>query len=184
MITPTESESGFVGIDALLDDKPYEQLVDEYAIIINGLHNKRMSFATDSRDISGLLVHRIKKSPIFNMFQKLHLEGLIRAMFDDHQGAIECIENAGLKYTRVLGICYFHLGNHVRAYRIFKKIERYGAKHGEKTNWSKIVRQCMKCGSSAKTKKCSHCHFAHYCSRECQTKDWHQHKKECNVSVI
>jgi hypothetical protein len=38
--------------------------------------------------------------------------------------------------------------------------------------------ECAVCGKNT-SKKCAGCKEVHYCSRECQTKDWSKHKKVC-----
>ena len=38
---------------------------------------------------------------------------------------------------------------------------------------------CSYCGKIGQTKKCSRCHKVSYCGKECQRKDWSQHKKIC-----
>jgi hypothetical protein len=38
---------------------------------------------------------------------------------------------------------------------------------------------CVVCGSNGHTKKCGKCKKVYYCGRECQRKDWRQHKPEC-----
>ena len=47
------------------------------------------------------------------------------------------------------------------------------------------ARTCNACGEeSAKLFKCSRCHFACYCSKECQTADWAVHKKDSCLPVL
>jgi ankyrin repeat protein len=44
----------------------------------------------------------------------------------------------------------------------------------------KLIGGCDFCGSSTmKLNKCSRCKNARYCSRDCQTKDYKKHKKDC-----
>jgi hypothetical protein len=38
---------------------------------------------------------------------------------------------------------------------------------------------CVLCGSNGPTKKCGQCKKVSYCGRECQRKDWKQHKPKC-----
>lgn len=38
---------------------------------------------------------------------------------------------------------------------------------------------CAACGRIESLKLCAQCHGPHYCSRECQKKDWRRHKTEC-----
>ena len=38
---------------------------------------------------------------------------------------------------------------------------------------------CNVCKKKGKMKKCSRCRSTYYCSRECQVKDWEEHKKVC-----
>ncbi len=43
--------------------------------------------------------------------------------------------------------------------------------------------QCTTCNSTdQKLMLCSRCHFAKYCSIECQRKDWPKHKETCDIS--
>lgn len=46
-----------------------------------------------------------------------------------------------------------------------------------------IPRECIACdggcGTPAPSKRCSRCHLVYYCSRDCQKKDWSQHKAVC-----
>jgi hypothetical protein len=43
-----------------------------------------------------------------------------------------------------------------------------------------FARRCWACYSATGTlKKCARCGVAKYCSRDCQTKDWARHKREC-----
>jgi ankyrin repeat protein len=45
---------------------------------------------------------------------------------------------------------------------------------------SKMTNECENCGSSSKRLKlCSKCEKVRYCSRDCQVKDYKEHKKEC-----
>ena len=43
-----------------------------------------------------------------------------------------------------------------------------------------IQEYCNKCGHKKELKKCSQCNYVRYCSRDCQTKAWQSHKKECD----
>lgn len=48
-------------------------------------------------------------------------------------------------------------------------------------NWEGLkgyLSGCRTCGVDTK-KKCSRCHTAFYCSKECFGKGWKEHKKEC-----
>ena len=38
---------------------------------------------------------------------------------------------------------------------------------------------CILCGASGSTKKCSSCKTAYYCSRDCQMAHWKTHKEFC-----
>ena len=47
-----------------------------------------------------------------------------------------------------------------------------------------ISRECIECDgpmcySKNPPKKCSKCHTSYYCSKECQKKDWKEHKQKC-----
>jgi SAM-dependent methyltransferase len=43
---------------------------------------------------------------------------------------------------------------------------------------------CFSCNkTSEKLSQCAKCHFAKYCSRECQSKDWPEHKIVCKAAV-
>jgi MYND finger len=46
--------------------------------------------------------------------------------------------------------------------------------------------QCMYCASPSADahKACGRCRMAHYCSVDCQTKDWPEHKKWCITRVV
>ena len=46
----------------------------------------------------------------------------------------------------------------------------------------RICRCCSKPGSSLLA--CSRCKLAYYCGRECQTKDWKEHKKSCSQAPV
>jgi hypothetical protein len=41
--------------------------------------------------------------------------------------------------------------------------------------------KCYICGSNNSLKTCCNCKNAKYCSRECQVKDWKEHKKICKT---
>jgi hypothetical protein len=46
--------------------------------------------------------------------------------------------------------------------------------------WKAENQSCWVCGKKGSLKKCSKCHIAHYCSKECQNADWEEHKRyEC-----
>eukprot|EP01084_Bolivina_argentea_P128994 227901_1 len=45
----------------------------------------------------------------------------------------------------------------------------------------KIYRTCAVCTASA-NKRCSGCKRVYYCSEQCQSNHWKQHKKECKLS--
>jgi len=51
------------------------------------------------------------------------------------------------------------------------------ARIGGKMNGKGTV--CVACGSNGPTKKCGQCKQVSYCGRECQRKDWKQHKPKC-----
>ncbi len=49
-----------------------------------------------------------------------------------------------------------------------------------------IISSCSGCGvtkfdDAVKLSKCGKCNVAHYCSRECQTADWKEHRVECKM---
>lgn len=48
-------------------------------------------------------------------------------------------------------------------------------------NMPKDRRMCTFCGERGVMKKCNDCNHAFYCNRECQKRDWIQHKEICNV---
>jgi SET and MYND domain-containing protein len=49
------------------------------------------------------------------------------------------------------------------------------------SHWGTKCLYCFKShGNEVKLSKCSKCHEASYCSRDCQLKDWPQHKLECS----
>lgn len=53
------------------------------------------------------------------------------------------------------------------------------------SNYMDIVRaarrrECFVCGVATKG-RCGSCRFIHYCSIECQTKEWHNHKARCTA---
>ena len=42
------------------------------------------------------------------------------------------------------------------------------------------LRTCIQCGEMApKMKRCSGCHWARYCNRECQKANWQTHRNDC-----
>jgi hypothetical protein len=43
--------------------------------------------------------------------------------------------------------------------------------------------QCLRKRTGTQFNKCANCKFIHYCSRECQKKDWTKHKKVCTISM-
>lgn len=47
----------------------------------------------------------------------------------------------------------------------------------------KIQMACPICGTPAVLQKCGKCKSAKYCSRECQRKDWPNHKKICLIQL-
>lgn len=44
------------------------------------------------------------------------------------------------------------------------------------------IRKCKIC-SKKTTNRCSKCKFVHYCSQECQKKDWKEHKETCKEKI-
>ena len=53
-------------------------------------------------------------------------------------------------------------------------------------NTSLLTKQCNYCKTEETDKKiyrCSRCHFAKYCSVDCQRKDWSEHKKICTPNA-
>jgi len=46
--------------------------------------------------------------------------------------------------------------------------------------------KCWYCHTMSQigTKRCSRCHYARYCNRECQVADWKEHKKSCEPVVL
>lgn len=44
-----------------------------------------------------------------------------------------------------------------------------------------VCQSCKKGGAAVTLSRCSRCKAAWYCSRECQTADWKEHKKSCNA---
>ena len=51
-----------------------------------------------------------------------------------------------------------------------------------------IERRCAACGvwqldTDRKLERCSGCMRVYYCGRECQKKDWKEHKKDCGGGV-
>jgi hypothetical protein len=42
-----------------------------------------------------------------------------------------------------------------------------------------MLKACAGCGSTEHTKKCGRCEVVYYCGRECQKKDWKNHKSAC-----
>ena len=46
-------------------------------------------------------------------------------------------------------------------------------------NLSFMPEQCSVCGKES-TSRCSKCKTVYYCSRECQLRDWPNHKQSCN----
>ena len=50
----------------------------------------------------------------------------------------------------------------------------------KKSDWvSRIKKKCRTCGGKAEL-QCSVCNVSTYCSRDCQAKDWVNHKKRCH----
>merc|ERR1711933_610028 len=52
--------------------------------------------------------------------------------------------------------------------------------------FSKTKRLCLNCGASRAANgdslsQCSRCKCAYYCSRDCQVKDWKEHKNLCKM---
>jgi hypothetical protein len=49
----------------------------------------------------------------------------------------------------------------------------------------RIVRKCgnNNCSASRGCKRCSRCRSIYYCSRECQEKDWVNHKPKCKANT-
>ena len=45
------------------------------------------------------------------------------------------------------------------------------------------VAACDACGAPKPSKRCSQCHRARYCSRECQVGAWETHKNECKAAA-
>lgn len=50
----------------------------------------------------------------------------------------------------------------------------------------KLPRDCIccdyvECGKAAPPQRCSRCRVVYYCSRECQRKDWGQHRADCDL---
>lgn len=49
-------------------------------------------------------------------------------------------------------------------------------------NILKLYHPCQICGQLT-TLCCSKCHKIYYCSRQCQSNDWHEHKKICKENI-
>lgn len=47
------------------------------------------------------------------------------------------------------------------------------------TSTKSSTKHCNECGTSPATKLCSGCESTHYCSKECQRKNWSSHKATC-----
>ena len=47
------------------------------------------------------------------------------------------------------------------------------------TNKENMCHACQKAAQDTTLKKCSRCKKVKYCSKECQVKDWKNHKKHC-----
>ena len=43
-----------------------------------------------------------------------------------------------------------------------------------------LTRYCRACGKKDDVKKCSKCKKVSYCGKECQKKDWKDHKRSCS----
>ena len=52
-----------------------------------------------------------------------------------------------------------------------------------KTNKANMCHACQKAAQDTTLKKCSRCKKVKYCSKECQVKDWKNHKKHCRKIV-
>lgn len=50
--------------------------------------------------------------------------------------------------------------------------------------YSKELYKCLECGKSSGLRLCSSCHHALFCGKECQTKAWKNHKKDCKASIV
>ena len=44
---------------------------------------------------------------------------------------------------------------------------------------SEVTRSCTTCSKAKNLRRCKRCKNVSYCSRECQKKDWDDHKKYC-----
>jgi len=80
---------------------------------------------------------------------------------------------AAMSYSRILTLIGV-----IRSPLSFFEFYVKGKDHSFKL-FTKNDRACDLCRSHENVKSCSRCHVRAYCSRECQTKDWPRHKKEC-----
>jgi hypothetical protein len=49
------------------------------------------------------------------------------------------------------------------------------------TTMQPMTKECKFCSKKDAGKKCGNCMSVWYCSRECQAKDWSEHKKVCGL---
>ena len=115
--------------------------------------------------------------------------------FDLHTGPIGFGEKVSIAtivvFLKRYGIPEKHIESLVRGKEIVETIEEPKEKNNEEipcslgiqsTEHNKKTHQCFACDKDC-SKTCIVCHSAFYCSKECQTKDFKNHKFICSPTV-